>query len=47
MKKVQEKKKRNRALKESELKAKGFQLASVDHAPNILNQDEDEGQILF
>lgn len=47
LKKVQEKKKRNRALKELELKSKGFELASADHAPNILNEDENEGQILF
>ncbi|TGZ60636.1 hypothetical protein CRM22_008395 [Opisthorchis felineus] len=47
LKKVQEKKKRNTALKEQELKAKGFVLAEADQAPNILTANADEDQILF
>ncbi|CAL8071699.1 unnamed protein product [Calicophoron daubneyi] len=47
LKKIQGKKKRMSAAKESELKSKGFNLSSADQAPNILAADEDEEKILF
>lgn len=47
LKKVQEKKKKRSERKAAELKAKGFDLASAEEAPNILNSNPDEDQILF
>ncbi|THD27658.1 V-type proton ATPase subunit D [Fasciola hepatica] len=47
LKKVQQKKKKINEQKAAELRARGFALASAEEAPNILNSNPDEDQILF